>query len=197
MAAQRPHHEADLAFAPLADGDAEARFLLAVGARLFDPRGQRHAVFQHHALGQLLKLRLAEGAAHPHLVDLLRAEAGVKELVGQVAVVGHEEEPAGILVQAPDGIEAAVAGLDEFHHRVLGVGVADGAGVAPGLVEHDDHGLAVLGDFAPVHLDAVRLGVHAHAQFRHGLAIHAHAPGEDHLLRRAPRSHAAMRQNLL
>ena len=55
-------------------------------------------------------------------VLLLDAEAGMGQAVGQLAVVGEEQEPLGVGVEPPDR-EHPGLGRHQLHHRRPAVGV--------------------------------------------------------------------------
>ena len=77
------------------------------------------------------------GFVERHLIDLLLAVGGMRELLGQVAVVGEEQQPEAVLVEAPHRIDPLRAGpLDQLHDRLAGMRIVERGHVALGLVEH-------------------------------------------------------------
>src|SRR5690242_12220765 len=94
-------HPLDLALAALAQ-----RELQDAGPQLAHAGRRGHAVVELYAFAQLLQRALRDGAAldvgDVGLGDLV---ARVREAVGEVAVVGEQDQAGGVGVQAPDGIE--------------------------------------------------------------------------------------------
>jgi hypothetical protein len=83
-------HEADLALAAFADGDAEAGIALVAIEHVY-LGGSGEAAFDHYALAELGDGFTVGPAAHDYLVLLIHLVAGVGEAEGEVAVVGEEE----------------------------------------------------------------------------------------------------------
>jgi hypothetical protein len=98
-------HEADLALAAFADGDAEAGVALVAVEHVYLGRGCE-AAFDHNALTKLGDGFTVGPAAHDYLVLLIDLVAGVGEAEGEVAVVGEEEQAGGVGVEPADGVEA-------------------------------------------------------------------------------------------
>ena len=92
-------------------------------------------------------VRLVEIAVEDHAVTLHNLVAGVGESVGEVAVVGEDEEAFAVLVEA-SGAEHALAlevGGEEVKDGLSAVGVGVGAEEALGFVEDEGDGAGGLG----------------------------------------------------
>lgn len=123
------------AVAPRVDFDAD---LLLVLRYVGDFIGIDFAVLERDALGDGIHVGTREGLVERHLVNLLLAVGGVGELLGQVAVVGEEQQSHAVLVEPANRIDALRAGsLDQLHHRLVGVGVLHRGHISLGLVEHE------------------------------------------------------------
>ena len=126
------------------------------------------------------------GVAHDRAVGLGHLEARVREAVGELAVVGEQDQPGGVGVEAPDRVEAAV-GLDEVDDGRAAVGVVRGRDDARGLVEDVDRAL-VLGGADRLAVDRDRVAaVDVARRVADDLAADGHAPVEDQLLGGAAR----------
>ena len=95
--ADRLAHAPHLAVAALVDGDAAER---GAHERHLGRRGQ--AVVELDALAQPAHAPRRRRALHLDQVLLLHAEAGVGEAMGQVAVVGEQQQALGVGVEAAD-----------------------------------------------------------------------------------------------
>ncbi len=136
-------------------------------------------------------------------VGLFDAGGGFGERVGQVAVVGHEEEALAEVVEAAYGIEAdlvavgAVLGLHEVHDGGALFGVFEGGDVAAGLVEHVVALLLGALEELAVDADVVAGGVVAGAEGVDDLPVDLDAAGEDDLLGFAAAGDAGLGEDLL
>ena len=84
------------------------------------------------------------------MIDLLLHVGGVSELAGKVTIIGNEDDPSSIAVQATDGVDTFLtSSLDEVHHRLAALGVVGGRDAVLRLVEQDVD-LALAGDTLPL-----------------------------------------------
>ena len=146
-------HPPDLAVAALVDRDAQHP-----RARLGHLRRRRRAVVELDAVAQPAhRPRRHRTAADRGQVLLVDAVAGVGDAVGQLAVVGQQQQPLGVGVEPADG-EHPWLGGDELDDRRPSVGVACGGHHATRLVQQvvDEAGLGA--DRRTVDLDEVVSG---------------------------------------
>src|SRR3954451_14500876 len=102
-------HALDLPLAPLVD-----RELDHTGTDLADLRGGGQAVVEQDALAQRLHRGLVDRrVGDPRAVGARHLEGGVGEAVGELAVVGQQDQTGGVVVQPADGVEPLGA-ADEF-----------------------------------------------------------------------------------
>lgn len=117
------------------------------------------------------------------------------EAVGQLPVVGEEQEPLASRVQAAHRVEPLTTRYQAQRRRTAPEiqGVAQ---VALGLVE-EDVDLLPPGDGPSVHLDGVPGGVHFGAQFGDHLAVDPHPSLQDQRLALPPRGDPGAGKHLL
>ncbi len=121
-------------------------------------------------------------------------EARVGERVGEVAVVGEQDQAGAVGVQAPDGVQA-LAGGHEVDDGGPPVGVGR-RGDHPGrLVQRVDDARARPAHELAVDRDRLVAGDVARRVGDHG-AVDGHPPVDDERLRRAPRRDAGVSQVL-
>ena len=92
------------------------------------------AAIDHDAVAELVDRRLGRFAADFDEVGFFDAGGGTGEGVGEVAVVGHEQEAFAGVIEAADG-EDALAGFEEVRDGGAVFGVAGGGDVAFWFVE--------------------------------------------------------------
>ena len=128
-------------------------------------------------------------------VLLVHAEARVGEAVGEVAVVGEQQQALGVAVEATDREHPGLGGHEVDHGRPA-LRVRRGGDHPGRLVEQvvDEPGLHA--DLRAVDLDDVDLGIDPPAEHRH-LAVHAHAPSLDQVLAGPAAAQPRLGQHLL
>jgi len=184
----RVEHAPDLPLAALVQHELDA-----VGREPPRARGGGHAVLQRHALAQPAQCRLPHRrVAHLRAVDARHLERRVREPVRELAVVGEQEQPGRVRVQAADRVEP-LAAAHERDDRRAPLRVLRGADVAGRLVERIDHVAALEGDPGAVDRDRVLLP-HVACRVAHDLATDGHAAGEHELLGGAAGGDAGMSQ---
>ena len=76
-------------------------------------------------------------SAYLDQVSLFDSRRSAREFVGQVAVVGHQQEPLAQIIQPPDRVEPLAQLREELHHGRPLLGITDRGDEALGLVEHE------------------------------------------------------------
>jgi hypothetical protein len=195
--AEELEHIAQFAVAGLEEGDAND----GVGALELDELelgdgadgdGALGAVFAGLALAEAAELDanaveqgLIDAALDEGLVGLGDVELGVGEGVGEVAVVGHEDEARGLEVEAADGEEPGLGGVidDLGDGGAVELGLVGGGDEhAFGLVDHQVELAFRLAEGAAVDEDAIGVGVDEDGQAADDLAIDADATLLDEVL---------------
>ena len=99
--------------------------------------GQGREIAQRHARGKGRRIRLVQPSVHAGHIALPHVPAGSQQGMRQRAVVGEEQQPRGVLVQAAHGQHPAPEKRRRYqvHHR-LRASVAGGGEHARGLVKH-------------------------------------------------------------
>ncbi|MDI1290777.1 MAG: hypothetical protein PSX37_12615 [bacterium] len=134
------------------------------------------------------------------VVRLDDAETGVREAMGEIAVVGQEHQAGGVEVEPTDGEEAGLGGVvHQIHDRAaFHAGfVGGGHERALGLVEHDVEVPLGLGDAAAIDRDVIDPVGDEDGEFRDDLTIDGDAAGLDHLLAHATGGDARLGEHLL
>src|SRR5688500_16394770 len=158
----------------------------------------RALAVERDALAQAIQRFGVGDAAYTRLVRPLEPVARVHQAFGETAVVGEDEQPVRVVVEASHGIEiAANAGaLEQLDHSRAMFGIAARAHIAARLVHQE---VTALGPRQPaaVHADVVGGRVGARAKLAHGFAVHHHAAVDDQLLGGPPRGDACFGDELL
>lgn len=140
--------------------------------------------FDHQAVAQALQ-RLVRWAAHrEHVIFLGEAIFRMHHAVGDIAVVGEQQQTFGVAIEPPNWIDP-LGDVNQPHHRPAVALILDGGDVAARLVENEIaragalDGIAVDEDHG---VDRIRLG----AELSDDLAVDADAPGRDQFFRGTP-----------
>lgn len=124
----------------------------------------------------LLRVGIAQAALHDGVVGFLDAEAGVSEAIGELAVVGEQEESGGVVVEPSDGEEADGGGMlnqvKDGSSRVALLGACGAEGVR-GLVEHDVEEARGGLDGLASNFDAIARGIDPRRACADGRAVDA------------------------
>src|SRR5436305_10768362 len=129
LVADRGSHPPDLAVSPSAQRDLDDARRDAA-----DPRGRGEPVVELDAAPQSGQIGAARPAAKTGPVGAGDAVARMHEEVRELAVVGEEDEPRRVGVEAPRRVEA-LRRFDELHHRLPPPRLAGGRGDAERLVD--------------------------------------------------------------
>ena len=106
--------------------------------------------------GDLFEVGFCQGFVEGDVVDLSDLVAGVGELLGQVAVVGEEQDAGGVAVEAADGEDAfGCCGADEVKYGAAALGVVSGRDIVFRFVKKDIDEVIRDRDFFVVDLDGV------------------------------------------
>src|SRR4051812_20533415 len=183
-------HPLDLALAPLADRQLEHG-----RAHLAHLRRRGLAVLEDHALAQALQgTVLHEPALHLGHVGARHLVARVHELVGELSVVGQQDEPGGVGVQPADRVQANAC-VDELRDDAAPVRVLRSRYHAGRLVDEIDDLLGLQCDRCAVDLDVVGL-VHVARRVQDDLAADGDPSLAHDVLRSAPRGDAGVGEEL-
>ena len=188
--AHRLAHPAHQPVASLADGDAQQ-----------SGRDQRHSgrrsrpVVEHHALTQGPDRGRLRRPRHVGQVFLLDAERRMGEPVGEIAVVGEDQQTLGHQVEATDRKDARLGGNEAGDGRPS-LRVVRGGDHPGGLVEEVVNEIGPHAHDHAVDLDHCQGRIHARPQPGHR-AVDPHPPVRDQLLAGAAAAETAAGQNLL
>jgi hypothetical protein len=173
-------HAAHEVVASLVHGHLQPRL---GGQALDDPDVRRRAlaVFEVDAAPEPRDDRLRRRPAHLGEIDARHLTPWMEEAGGERAVVGEEEEPGGVEVEAADG-EESLARRHQARDRRTSLGVVERAHHAAGLVERDRAAAAGRPHRLAVDRDRIACRVGAHAERAHDRAVHRHAPRLDERL---------------
>lgn len=127
-------HPSDFAIPTFNHDDLDQRSVLA---RLIDEAGRqstRRTVLQIDAAGQSAQGPVGGNADNEGGVRLGDPVARVGNPVGEITVVGDEDQAFGVRIEPPHRVEALVT-VDEVDHRASSMGIAGGADDTFGFVE--------------------------------------------------------------
>jgi hypothetical protein len=146
---------------------------------------------------QLPALGVAQRPGNEYMIFLRDLEPWVGNAVGEVAVVGQQQQPLAVSVEPSNGIDARPR-RHKIPHRPTPPLVANGAHVAGRLVQQV---IVVRGprrrNGLSVHSETVVLTVHQHAWLSHDGTVDRDAALAHQRLRGAARAYAGGRENLL
>lgn len=132
----------------------------------------------------------AHVAADKRVVGFDDAEARVSQAMGEITVIGENDETGGIEIESPDGIQPRCGGmLNQIKH---------GASIHPGfvggggkgllrLIEHDVHQSLGLGESPTVDSNFVVVRIDEDGQLTDDLSVHLNVAVEDHSFAHASR----------
>lgn len=189
----------NLALVPLAHHDAQPCALQAA-LEHFDPGSTRFvSVRQGHAGPPLAEIGDCRRAVNQDAVLLVDRKPRMRQAVCKVAIVGQQQQPFTVGVEAPHGKDAHVVWYQIDNRRTV-MRVARGRNDADGLMEHQ---VAMRlsrrrhVDNLAVHGDHVRVGIRARSELPHDAPIDGNAPLQDQILGRAQRRHARTGQDFV
>jgi hypothetical protein len=155
------------------------------------------AAFDSDASAEAIEGFLSGLAADFYEVGFLHTCGGPGEFVGQVAVVGHEQQAFAQVVETANGIETFARLREELHHRRAAFGIAHRGHEALGLVEHVvAETLGALEQFA-IDADVVVGSIGLTAELGDDFAVDLNAALGDQLFGMAAAGDSSLGENLL
>lgn len=192
--ARRLHHSADNSIHPFVDDDRQQYAIrsLAHDAELmrYDPLAVDfdsgpHPL--HHALRWLLR--------REHQIFFREAVPWVHDPIGDFTVVGEEEEPFRVAIEATDRIESWFR-RNQLHHRPPVPLIARRSNESRRLVQHDIL-IGLAANLPSVNPNRSANGVDSGTQFSDDLAVNRDAPRADELFGFSSGGDAAGREDAL
>jgi hypothetical protein len=215
MVADLFEHLAELAVTAFNEDDLEPRVVAASGstsALIADftgikatdlcgsglhARGSGLDAIDRDAFAEALEGFFGGLATDLHEVRLLHIGSGARELVGQFAVVGDEQQAFAQVVEAANGIEALLDLREELHDRGTAFGIADSCDESLWLVEHVvAMAFGALQELA-VNPDVIAGGVGLCAELGDNLSVDLHAALRDEFFGVAAAGDAGLGKYLL
>ncbi len=174
---------------------AEGHFVVhpvAIAAQFLQRIGVQRLAIVQNPVAETLRRAFRQRRHGARLVDLLDAVARVRHGQRQRAVVGDQEQPLAVAVQAAYGIKPAAILRQILQDRAPPLGIVAGAEHVVRLVEQQ-----VNAPFRPqrtaIECDRVAARIEGHAHLRDRLAVDGDASGGDQAFAGAARTSAALR----
>ena len=137
------------------------------------PRRLTGAIVEHDALAKGHEVASGHASVNVSDIGLLNMARGVKQLVGEVAISGEEQEPRCVEVEPPHGKEPGMKiGWNELGHTGPPLRVAHGGEIACGFMEHEVDGALGQLDHVPVDGDYIAIDVDLGAKLACHLAVY-------------------------
>lgn len=184
LVAELGEHPPDLAVLAFGQDHFEDRRLTAT-AHDFDPLGTDLAFGQPDPLDELVKDLASRQAGDDDAVHLLNPVLRVSEPVGELAVVGQEDQAGTHLVKPPNRVHALGDFGQEIDHPRAARWVLVGRDVPFGLM-NGEVDQAFEPDRLAVHRDLGLGGQDPGSQLAHDLAVDRDSPLEDQFFTGAP-----------
>ena len=185
-------HLPDLPVPAFPDDDAQVP-----GAEGLHVRGPRLVAVDDDPFLQPIEIVVVWHAEDAGFVDARDAVAGMRQLRGEIAVVGQQQQPLGVVVEPSDRIDVVAHAAQEIDDRLPPLRVGARRDVAARFVEQQIQVARGDLDAAAVDTDVIARRIRLGAELADGGAVDAHAPVEHQLLGCAPRRDAGLRQDLL
>jgi hypothetical protein len=158
--------------------------------------GANLAFGEPDALRQLVEHVLRRVASHDSAIDFLDAELGVRQTIGQLAVIGQEHQPNAHLVEPADRIHALGDLRQQVDDARLSGRVVVGRDVTLRLVDRDvDRFLAM--DHLPVEGNLRLARINLGPQLSNDRSVDGNAALENQFLTSPARADACVREDLL
>lgn len=174
---QLGQHPANLAILPLGQHDANPR-AVPLFFQFADVLRFHFSIRKPDPGRQLLQIGHAGVTGHQGFIGFFDADARVHQLMGQVAVVGHQQQTFAGLVQSADSIDPLGHVGNQIEGPRSAGRVVIGAKV-PGRFVHQPVDFALGFDNFVIDGDLLLIGVNLGAQFPSDDAIDAHAAAGD------------------
>jgi hypothetical protein len=110
-------HVPDLPVAPFSHGDAQLGAAFLPARQQLDLGGLRATAVDRHAPGETFDVVPIGDAHHEHVVDASDAMTRVRELRGEIAVVGQQQQSVRIEIEAPDGVHVFTNAVQQVDDR--------------------------------------------------------------------------------
>ena len=172
------------------DADALLAVIILVVSNVIGSDG---TVVQFDAFRNTEHVVLGQGLVKDDMVELRDLAARVGQLLGQVTIVGEQQEACGLLVETTHGEDALRASIfDEFHHGIAFIRIVRSGDIAFRLVEQDIAELFAVECLATIYHLILRLHFIAHGGDH--LVVHHHATGLDEVVGFTARADATVGQ---
>ena len=189
-------HAPHLPVASFVDRDLDRAVLLSSRERAHATRSAPHAGLELDAARQPLDHARRRHAIHAHAVHLLDSVPRMHEVMGELTVVGEQQQPARVGVE-PAHRKHPRAGRQELGDRAALLGIVQRADHADRLVEHEVAERGARRQRTPAHGDAIAVRLHLGARLGDHAAVHLHRAFLDQRVALAPRAEPALRQELV
>ena len=172
----------------------DADFLFAIVAfHVGDGVGSDRAVVKFDAICDAKHVVLRQGLVEGHLIKLRNLAARMGELLGQVAVVGEQQQAGGLFVETTHGEDTLGAGVfDQLHDRIAFIRIVGGGDIAFRLIQKDITEFLAVEGLASIHHFIIRFHLIAHGG--DDFVVHHHTAGLDQVIGFATRADAAVGQ---
>ena len=192
--AEPREHPADLTILALVEDHLEHGALLVLRADR-DPLGLHLSFGESHALTELVEQFRRWHTGHLHEIFLLHSIPWMGQQVGEIAVVGDQDQPFAHPVEPADGKEPPLS-RHEIDHPGPSSGVKVGRDRAHRFVEQVDDPLGIGQPFA-IDADLLTPRIDLCPEGRDHATVHFDAAGRDQLLTGPPAAEPRGGQHLL
>lgn len=124
-----------------------------------------------NSLAQLLNVIFLRQPSDFYQICLGDVRSGLGQEVGQLAVIGHEQQAFTGVIKASDGIDTFTHVLDQAHHRRAAFRIRDGGDITPGLVNQKINVLFSAVKQLAIHFDVVAGEISFGAQLSDDLSV--------------------------
>jgi hypothetical protein len=139
------------------------------------------AEFGSGVAAEAVEVAHQETAFYFYMVELLEMRPVFEHGGGEIAVIGEEKDPAGVVVEAADGIDAFGQALEAISQGLAAFGVGHGGDHFGRFIENDVNAALVVFDEFAGGFDAVCVGVGFAAEFGDYLAVDSDLSADDEL----------------
>ena len=195
LIAKEPGDLADLTLAALAQHNTKPRPLVSRLDQI-DPGRRGRLTVKDHTLAPLAHGLRVERLIEERAILLLHLVARVGELVGQLAIIGKQQETLAIDIKPAHGIDAG-GDIDQIDHCRATLGVIHRRDHANGLIQHQVGAGRRLTDGLAINLNHILTEIHPGTGLLNHTAIHRHATGGNHAFTVATRRDARTSEHLL
>ncbi len=191
-------HAPDLPLAALVNCDLHrAGVVLTGGGYQPCPCRGGQAIFEFDSSLDLRQIGRSDAASDNRQIDLLHLMRWVRHQLGELAVVGENQQAGCVNIQTANRVQKRVNVPNQFQDRVLRVRVRPGARIAGRLVEKDVELLRRGADRLAVKGDRVPVRVGLCAEFAYDLAVYGDSTASDQSFALTTRPDACGGEDLL